>query len=107
MNKPSAGEIGNCREWLARELELLPRLRVIIALGRVAFEQIMQIRRTNDNTVSKLRLAFAHGVICPGEADRPIIIASYHPSRQNTQTGLLKPKMLESVFREARRIAGI
>jgi uracil-DNA glycosylase family 4 len=103
-NKPTPAELAACHPFLAAELAALPRLRVYVALGRVAFDACRRlIGDTRGAPVGALR--FEHGAVyrLPGA---PVLIASYHPSRQNTHTGRLTPAMLRRVFRMAVRHAG-
>jgi uracil-DNA glycosylase len=94
-NKPTKEELANCRPYLERELQLLPNVRVIVALGRIAFDTYLGIVGAR-----KAAYTFAHGAIhYPGNRT---LIASYHPSRQNTSTGKLTPEMLRAVFERAR-----
>ncbi len=101
-NRPTAQEIGNCRPFLARELALLPGLRVVLALGRVAFEGYLRVLREQQRVSS--RAAFGHGAVYELGVDLPVLVASYHPSRQNTNTGRLTEEMLDHVFRRAREL---
>jgi uracil-DNA glycosylase family 4 len=102
-NKPTPAEIANCAPWLARELALLPRVRVVVALGKLAFDRVLLHFAATGAAVPRPRPKFAHGAqVSLGDAF-PLVIASYHPSRQNTQTGLLSPSMLEAVFRRAKK----
>lgn len=102
QNKPRPEEICACRRFLARELELLPRLRVVVALGRLAFDAYLSVLRETGDAVPRSALRFAHGRE-HRLAGRPVLISSYHPSRQNTQTGRLTEAMLRSAFLKARR----
>ncbi len=104
-NKPLPEEIANCREYLVRELTLLPRLRVIVALGKLAFDQLLKLAEARGASLPRPRPKFGHGVVVDPGASLPLILGSYHPSRQNTQTGLLRPAMLEEIFLTARRMA--
>lgn len=105
-NRPTAAELNNCRPFLRREWELLPQLRVIVALGQIAFEGCLRLMR--ELGYDAPRLKFGHGLHY--QLDSPAIggskhlIASYHPSRQNTQTGRLTPAMLNDVFDLARSL---
>jgi len=99
LNKPDPQEILNCRPYLLREWELLPRIRVIVALGKLAFDNIWSIR----NFKRSKRPAFSHGMEIPLETERTLI-ASVHPSQQNTFTGKLTEPMLDAVFRRAREL---
>lgn len=99
-NRPLAEELRNCRPYLARELALLNRARVVLALGRVAFDGYVRLLRDQGLVIP--RLSFGHGVTYRFEPPRPNLVASYHPSRQNTQTGRLTEEMLADVFRNVR-----
>jgi uracil-DNA glycosylase family 4 len=103
-NKPLPAEIENCRPYMQRELDLLSNLRVVVALGRLAFDQMLRNYLARGVAFSS-RPRFAHGAIADAGPALPVLLASYHPSRQNTQTGVLKPYMLEEIFRTARQIA--
>ena len=102
-NKPTPAELRNCRPYLARELELLKGLRVVVALGRIAFDGYLTILRDKGAIRSRAAFAFGHNLEfrIPGE---PVLLTSYHPSQQNTSTGKLTDRMLADVFRKARRI---
>lgn len=98
-NRPSAGEIATCREFLAREWVLMPQIRVILALGQMAFDGCLRLlREVGYDDVPRLK--FNHGLNCSFSfpAGPRHLVASYHPSRQNTQTGRLTPAMLDEVF---------
>jgi uracil-DNA glycosylase len=93
-NKPTREELANCRPHLERELKLLKNVRVVVALGRIAFDTYLSI--------IKERRKFGHNIV---HDLKPILIASYHPSQQNTSTGKLTAKMLREVFENARTLA--
>lgn len=101
-NKPTPEEILTCQAHLEAELAQLPNIQVVVALGRIAFDAWWRVMAGKGVGV-RPRPAFGHGVIhkIPGS---PIVIGSYHPSRQNTNTGKLTPKMMESVFRTAAKL---
>ena len=99
-NKPLPDEIANCLPFLEAEIALLPRLQGIVALGGVAFEQILRLYRRQGYAVPPLD--FAHAAEYELGAGLPWLIASYHPSRQNTQTGRLTAEMFDQVWRRAR-----
>jgi uracil-DNA glycosylase family 4 len=101
-NKPSPQEIANCHAHLASEVQALPRARVFVALGRIAFDACWRL--IGGSLARRPRPQFAHGAAFPLDDGRAVL-ASYHPSKQNTQTGRLTPAMLESVFKTARRLA--
>jgi uracil-DNA glycosylase family 4 len=97
LNKPEPREILNCRPYLLREWQLLPRIRVIVTLGKLAFDNIWSIQ--NFKKTSK-RPAFSHGMEIPLGGEKTII-ASIHPSQQNTFTGKLTEEMFDAVFQRA------
>ncbi|RME46215.1 MAG: uracil-DNA glycosylase [Chloroflexi bacterium] len=101
-NRPTAQELANCRPFLARELALLRSARVVLALGRVAFDGYLRLLREQGFDVP--RLPFRHGASYTFDEPLPALVASYHPSRQNTQTGRLTDAMLDEVFEEVRRL---
>jgi uracil-DNA glycosylase len=104
-NKPAPDEIRRCLPFLERELALLPRISVVVALGRIAFEICCRLLA---EPARRRDLRFAHGAVYDLGPDRPLLVACYHPSRQNTNTGKLTEPMLDHVFALARdRIAHI
>jgi uracil-DNA glycosylase family 4 len=103
-NRPAPVEIRNCREYLERELDLLAGVRVVVALGRLAFEVYLSILKDRGVIRSRAAFPFAHNREHVTGPDLPVLLSSYHPSQQNTSTGKLTLEMLEDVFRRARRI---
>jgi uracil-DNA glycosylase family 4 len=101
-NTPTSAEIARCLPYLAAEVEALARLRVVVALGRIAFDACLSVFGDRGATV-KPRPAFGHGLVHHLGPGQPALVASYHPSRQNTNTGRLTPAMFDAVFAEARR----
>jgi uracil-DNA glycosylase family 4 len=102
-NKPTPREFATCRSFLIRELRLLKRATVVVALGKLAFDAYLAARSEMGLPAPTARPIFAHGARYP-LPEGVTLIASYHPSRQNTQTGRLTATMLASVFRTARRV---
>ena len=100
-NKPSTEEIANCLPHLAAEMSGLPRVRVVVALGRIAFDAYLQLLKSQ-GIVPRRRPVFGHGEVAT-LSNGITLIGSYHPSRQNTNTGKLTPTMLAGVFRRAKR----
>jgi uracil-DNA glycosylase family 4 len=98
-NKPTPAEIAACHLHLVAEVALLDRVQVIVALGRIAFDAAWRLL-ADRGIVLRPRPLFGHGLAYP-TPEGPVVIASYHPSRQNTNTGKLTPDMLASVFSEA------
>ena len=101
-NKPAPAEIMNCRPYLERELELLKNVRVVIALGRLAFDVYLTILRAQGRIARRSAFVFAHGQEYQTGSGQPLLICSYHPSQQNTFTGKLTQSMLQAVFRKAK-----
>ncbi len=101
-NKPTREELDNCRPYLLEELRLLKNVRVIVALGKVAFENVLLALAAlaeRGVEIPKPRPTFAHEAVY--SLDRYALIGSYHPSQRNTQTGLLTPVMFDRVFERA------
>jgi uracil-DNA glycosylase family 4 len=98
-NKPTPEEMKTCRPFILREVELLGRVEGMVALGRIAFDNIMQIFGWDQSLEKPV---FGHGAYYELGAGKPWLICSYHPSRQNTQTGRLTPEMFDAVWRMAR-----
>jgi uracil-DNA glycosylase family 4 len=103
-NRPTLEEIAACRPHLAAELAALPNLRVYVALGRIAYDACWRVLSQAHPQAS--RPPFGHGVRYR-VGDGPLVIAAYHPSRQNTNTGRLTAPMLREVFRKAAAEIGI
>lgn len=103
-NRPTPAEVALCRRYLLREIDLLPNVRVVVALGGIAWAGTRDLLRDRLGPLDR-QPAFGHGVIWRPGPGAPLVIASYHPSRQNTQTGRLIPAMLDSVLQAALRAA--
>jgi uracil-DNA glycosylase len=101
-NKPAPAEIAACEPHLVAEVAALRNMTVIVALGRIAFDAALRLLARRGVRWDR-RPAFGHGATY--RFDAVTLIASYHPSRQNTNTGKLTPPMLERVFRDAARAA--
>jgi uracil-DNA glycosylase family 4 len=105
-NKPTREEIGRCRGYAERELALLPRLEVVVTLGKIAFDVYLSILRDQGVIRSRTPFVFGHNRLHHPSPDSPVLISSYHPSQQNTSTGKLTEQMLLDVFRRARKMLG-
>ena len=103
-NKPLPQELANCAPFLDRELEGLKNLGVIVALGRIGFEAYLNYLMRKKEIVSKRDYEFRHGAEY-GMPDGRLLVASYHPSNQNTQTGKLTKEMFLKIFQRARELA--
>jgi uracil-DNA glycosylase len=105
-NRPTRPQLARCAIHLRSELDLLTNMRIVIALGKIAFDNILG-RLRERGYVAPRGIRFAHGceyrLTVPGKADL-LLLGSYHPSRQNTNTGKLTQVMLDAVFRRARRL---
>ena len=99
-NKPRPDEIANCRVHLDAEIAALPRVRVVVGLGKIAFDAYLQLMSERGMAI-RPRPAFGHGVRY-ALPNGHILIGCYHPSRQNTNTGKLTPPMMDMVFAVAR-----
>lgn len=103
-NKPILSEFENCRPYAEQEIGLLPKIRVYVALGSIAYTTLRKILRSKLDRTFRFP-AFGHGVKAT-LPDGKCLICSYHPSQQNTFTGKLTREMLVSVFRAAREWVG-
>lgn len=103
-NKPLPTELANCAPYLDRELAGLKRLKVIVALGRIGFDAYLNYLKRRGRLDSKAAYVFAHGAKYK-MPDGRVLLASYHPSNQNTQTGKLTRPMFVGIFNEAARLA--
>jgi uracil-DNA glycosylase family 4 len=102
-NRPTREEIATCRRYLLAELALMPRLRAVVALGKVAHDGFLAAERARGESVPRPLPRFAHGA----EYALPsgvTLLCSYHPSQQNTFTGKLTRPMLDAVFARARTL---
>jgi uracil-DNA glycosylase family 4 len=103
-NRPLPSELANCAPFLDREIGGLRRLKVVVALGKIGFDAYLNFLRRRGLVQSKATYVFAHGA----QYDLPdgkILLASYHPSNQNTQTGKLTRAMFLEIFKQAGRLA--
>ena len=96
-NKPATEELNNCQPYLEREIELL-KPKVIVCLGRIAFERLLRIYSVR-NSVFK----FGHGAAYQLD-DGPWIVCSYHPSQQNTSTGKLTAAMFDEIWKKTKSL---
>jgi uracil-DNA glycosylase family 4 len=101
-NKPLPRELLNCRPYFEEELVLLRRMRAVLALGRIAFDSFLRVVANQSDLPPRSSLRFAHGASYDLPDGLPRLFASYHPSQQNTQTGMLTPAMFRQVFRDIR-----
>jgi uracil-DNA glycosylase family 4 len=103
LNKPTPEELSNCSAFLDRELALFKNLRVVVTLGKIAFDAYLRALKRAGVITSSAPYIFGHAA----EYNVPngiILLASYHPSMQNTNTGKLTEKMFSEIFLRARRL---
>ena len=104
-NKPTPEELTACRQFLIKELLILGRVRVVVTLGRIGFDAFLRAWGDAGRQLPAKPPRFSHAA----EAELPggvTLLASYHPSQRNTQTGLLTTAMFSRIFRRARRLMG-
>jgi uracil-DNA glycosylase family 4 len=101
-NKPSPEEFAACRPYLLQELSLLQSVRVVLALGQIAFTAYLTARRALHLPAPSPVPRFGHGSVC--HLEHVTLLGSYHPSQQNTFTGRLTREMFQAVFRRAREL---
>lgn len=102
-NKPSLEELARCRLYLHRELACLPHVRVVVALGKTAWDTYRHVLRERLGH-GEPAPRFGHGVVWHPSTG-PVVVGSYHPSQQNTQTGRLTSEMMDQVLTLARSLA--
>ena len=105
-NKPAPEELRNCAPFLDEEIGLLKNLRVVVCLGKIAFDGFLAHARRSGVIASRAGLVFSHGAEFT-LANGVTLIASYHPSQQNTNTGKLTRPMFLKIFQRAREVAGL
>jgi len=95
---------GRCSRHLAAEIAALPNVQVVVALGKIGWDGYLAFLRSRQPADAPRlpRPLFGHGAVAPAVAGQPILMGSYHPSRQNTNTGRLTPPMLSAIFAAAR-----
>jgi uracil-DNA glycosylase len=103
-NKPLPQELAECATFLDRELAGLKRVKVIVALGKIGFDAYLNYAKRQGTIASRKIYLFKHGAAYAMPDGRQLL-ASYHPSNQNTQTGKLTRKMFVEIFKQAARIA--
>jgi len=104
-NRPAPAELAACQPFLQREIALLPNIRVVVTLGQIAFDAYLRVATNRGTPLPRPRPAFGHGAEHRLSQEGPVLLASYHPSRQNTQTGRLTQAMLDAIFLRARDLA--
>jgi uracil-DNA glycosylase family 4 len=103
QNRPLPKELRNCQPYLQREIELLGRVRAVLALGKIAFDAYLRVVSHGRDFPPRSRFAFTHGASYALPDGLPRLFPSYHPSQQNTQTGRLTPQMFRKVLADIHR----
>lgn len=102
-NKPTRAEIKNCRPYWQEEIRLLPNLKVVIALGKMAHDEFVRYKLKHESGQLN-HFPFRHGAVYWFQTRPEILIDTYHPSRQNTNTGRLTKVMFRRIFERALRL---
>jgi uracil-DNA glycosylase family 4 len=105
QNKPNKQELDSCRSYLAREMAILTTVRVVIALGAIAWQAVLRVWQDSGVKLPRPRPRFTHAAELRLAPELPVLIGSYHPSQRNTQTGLLTRPMFHAVFARAVRLS--
>jgi uracil-DNA glycosylase family 4 len=103
-NKPARDEILNCRPYLVREMTLFKNVRLVVPLGGIALDAYLAVLQDAGRITSRARFRFGHGAEFQTHEGGPVMLASYHPSQQNTSTRRLTAEMLRDIFVRARSI---
>jgi uracil-DNA glycosylase family 4 len=101
-NKPLPEEVTRCLAHLDNEVAHLPNLRVVVALGKIAWDAWLKLLVHRGESLPRPRPAFAHGAVWIHNGIA--LVGAYHPSRQNTNTGVVTPKMYDNIFKQAGRL---
>lgn len=101
-NKPAREEILTCRPFLVREMTMLTDVRVVVVLGGTALDAYLSVLQDSGLIRSRASFRFSHGAVLRTHKGGPWLLASYHPSQQNTSTRRLSREMLRDVFLKAR-----
>jgi uracil-DNA glycosylase len=103
-NKPLPQELANCSQFLDREIAGLNRVKVVVALGKIGFDAYLNYLKRKNMLPSRKAYLFKHGASYR-VPDGKVLLASYHPSNQNTQTGKLTRKMFVEIFKRVAKLA--
>ena len=107
-DRPTPEEQRTCLPYLAREMKLLPNLRVVLALGQIAFQaalRALSVLSSDGNGGQRIRGKFSHGQVYRFDPGLPLVVACYHPSPRNTNTGRLTMAQLVETLRMAKRLS--
>ena len=106
-NKPTPVERDTCLPWTVAELEHVARVRVVVCLGAFAWDAALRLRAALGHAPPRPKPRFGHGALWYDDDPGWAMLGTYHPSQQNTFTGVLTEAMLDDVFRTARELAGL
>jgi uracil-DNA glycosylase family 4 len=106
-NRLKPVERDNCRTYLEAEIKALQNVRAVVTLGQYAYDHVLRIYRDQGGPVPVPKPQFAHGAEIHLGVGEPVVLASYHPSQQNTFTGKLTEPMLDAIFERAREITDL
>jgi uracil-DNA glycosylase family 4 len=103
-NKPTPQELAECSHFLDREIAGLEKTKIVVALGKIGFDAYLNYLKRRGLLLNRQQYVFKHGASYR-LPDGKVLLASYHPSNQNTQTGKLTRTMFVKIFKEAARLA--
>ncbi len=115
-NRPTREELTNCRRWLERDVAALPNARVVLAIGKIAHDAVLDLLRWRGSSVVKAQYPFTHGAVhdlagpssdTQGRYALEAMVDTYHVSFQNTNTGRLTEAMFDRALAKAAHLAGI
>jgi uracil-DNA glycosylase family 4 len=110
-NKPTPLERDTCLPWTVAELDHVNRVRVVVCLGAFAWDAALRLRVALGHAPPRPKPKFGHGALwyddLASDPPAPALLGTYHPSQQNTFTGVLTEAMMDDVFRTAREVAGL
>ncbi len=102
QNKPTPAEIRNCLPYMQHEISQMENLKVVVALGAIAQNHVLKIY--SELAQEKQQFPFSHGRLDKFPGNMPYLISSYHPSRQNTQTGRLTTEMFDQIWSQVNQL---
>jgi len=103
-NRPTPVELARCRPYLTEELGALTQVRVVMALGSIAWQSVLLAWKEQGHAIPRPRPRFGHGAVARLSPDLPVLLGLYHPSQRNTQTGFVTRAMYDSVFERAKAL---
>ena len=104
QNRPNGEEKRTCLKWLVQELELLSQLKIVLAMGKDAFDSFLRLQKEAGKVERLKDYRFAHGGVYHFDSDARTLVSTYHFSRYNINTGVLTKKMVDVLFRQVRKL---